>query len=73
MIFLFYDWCIKKIYYMETLKTYLNKETLLRWSTVGWVLSALVTFMMLVAFVIINAKYNDAFGIGSYGSCGLFS
>lgn len=34
---------------METLKTYLNKETLLTWSTLGWVLSALVTFMMLVS------------------------
>jgi uncharacterized membrane protein YphA (DoxX/SURF4 family) len=34
---------------METLKTYLNKETLLQWSTLGWVLSALVTFMMLVS------------------------
>lgn len=36
---------------METLKTYLNKETLLTWSTLGWVLSALVTFMMLMSGV----------------------
>lgn len=36
---------------METLKTYLNKETLLTWYTLGWVLSALVTFMMLMSGV----------------------
>lgn len=40
---------VLKIYNMERLKLYLNKETLLRWSSLGWLLSVLVTAMMLMS------------------------
>jgi len=36
---------------MNTLKSYLNKETILSWSTLGWLFTLVVTFMMLVGGV----------------------
>jgi len=34
---------------MEKLKTYFNNQTLLAWSSLGWLLSMVVTFMMLLS------------------------
>ena len=40
---------VLKIYNMERLKLYLNRENLMTWSSLGWLLSVLVTAMMLMS------------------------
>lgn len=40
---------VLKIYNMESLKLYLKKENIMRWSSLGWLLSIMVTAMMLMS------------------------